>query len=113
MPATDKRGECASVVAEKVLSSPSVVCADNTKFDGTFVYDLQILTSTQTTEETCIMKDSKLKVAPVTVGNPVAAASLAIDQSHLEEFASIEEESSVVASQRPPKGVFFTVRKEE
>jgi hypothetical protein len=58
------------------------------------------------------MKDSKLKVAPVTVGNPVVAASLAIDQSHLEEFVSAEERSSVVECKRPPKGVFFTVRAE-
>ena len=58
------------------------------------------------------MKDSKLKIAPVTVGNPVAAASLAIDQSHLEEFVSAEERSSVVECKRPPKGVFFTVRAE-
>ena len=27
-------------------------------------------------------------IAPVTVGNPIAAADLAIDQSHLEEFAN-------------------------
>ena len=57
------------------------------------------------------MKDPKL-IAPVTVGNPMAAASLAIDQSHLEEFASAEERSSVVECKRPPKGVFFTVRAE-
>jgi hypothetical protein len=78
------------------------------------VYDLQIprITSTQTKEEKRIMKDSKLKVAPITVGNPVAAASLSIDQSHLEEFVSAEERSSVVECKRPPKGVFFTVRAE-
>ena len=58
------------------------------------------------------MKDSKRNVAPITVGNPVAAASLEIDQSHLEEFASAEERSSVVECKRPPKGVFFTVRAE-
>jgi hypothetical protein len=60
--------------------------------------------------EKCIMKGSK--IAPITVGNPVAAASLAIDQSHLEDYASAEERSSVVKSERPPKGVFFTVRAE-
>jgi hypothetical protein len=70
------------------------------------------MTSTQTKEEKCIMKDPKLKVAPITVGNPVAAASLAIDQSHLEEYASAEERSSVVECKRPPKGVYFTVRAE-
>jgi hypothetical protein len=52
------------------------------------------------------------KLTPVTVGNPAAAASLAIDQSHMEEFASTEEKSSTVVCQRPPKGVFFTIRPE-
>ena len=54
----------------------------------------------------------KLKVAPITVGNPVAAASLSIDQSHLEEYTSAEEQSSIVECKRPPKGVYFTVRAE-
>jgi hypothetical protein len=59
------------------------------------------------------MAEPKLKVAPpITVGNPVAAASLAIDQSHMEEFASAEERSSVVVFGKPPKGIFFTVRPE-
>jgi hypothetical protein len=51
--------------------------------------------------------------APVTVGNPkVSASSLAIDQSHMEEFTSTEEMSSDVECRRPPKGHFFTVRAE-
>ena len=59
------------------------------------------------------MVEPKLKVTPpITVGNPAAAASLAIDQSHMEEFASAEERSSVVVCGKPPKGVFFTVRPE-
>jgi hypothetical protein len=59
------------------------------------------------------MVEPKLKVAPpITVGNPAAAASLAIDQSHMEEFASAEEQSSVVECGKPPKGIFFTVRAE-
>ena len=45
---------------------------------------------------------------PITVGNPAAAASLAIDQSHLEEFAS-KEETSIVRCRKPPKGIYFTV----
>jgi hypothetical protein len=49
---------------------------------------------------------------PITVGNPIDAASLAIDQSHLEEFASVEEKSDDVRYEKPPKGVFFTVRAE-
>jgi hypothetical protein len=56
--------------------------------------------------------EQETKAAPITVGNPAAAASLAIDQSHMEEFASMEEKSSIVECQRPPKGIFFTVRSE-
>jgi hypothetical protein len=52
-------------------------------------------------------------IAPVTVGNPAAAADLAIDQSHLEEFAELGSKSSVVECRKPPKGHFFTVRKEQ
>jgi len=54
----------------------------------------------------------KATVTPIAVGNPTAAASLAIDQSHMEEFASAEERSSVVVCGKPPKGIFFTVRPE-
>jgi hypothetical protein len=54
----------------------------------------------------------KLKAAPVTVGNPLSAASLVIDQSHMEEFANAEDKSSVIECRRPPKGIFFTVRQE-
>jgi hypothetical protein len=56
--------------------------------------------------------EQETKAEPITVGNPEAAASLAIDQSHMEEFASMEEESSIVECRRPPKGIFFTVRSE-
>ena len=52
------------------------------------------------------------KIAPITVGNPAAAASLAIDQAHLEELASPDAKSSVVECRRPIKGHFFTVRPE-
>ena len=51
-------------------------------------------------------------IAPITVGNPSAAADLAIDQSHLEEYANPGSESAVVECRRPPKGIFFTVRPE-
>ena len=56
--------------------------------------------------------EQETKAEPITVGNPKAAASLAIDQSHMEEFASMEEKSSIVECSRPPKGIFFTVRSE-
>jgi hypothetical protein len=49
---------------------------------------------------------------PISVGNPMAADSLAIDQSHMEEFASAEEKSFDVRIDRPPKGHYFTVRAE-
>ena len=52
------------------------------------------------------------KIAPITVGNPVKASSLAIDQEHLEEFVEPEAKSSVVECRRPPKGHFFSVRPE-
>jgi hypothetical protein len=57
--------------------------------------------------------DNEIDIAPVTVGNPSAAADLAIDQSHLEEYASAGSESAVVECQRPAKGLFFTVRPEK
>ena len=37
-----------------------------------------------------------LVAVPITVGNPDSAASLAIDQSHIEEFANAEEGSHLV-----------------
>jgi len=52
------------------------------------------------------------KIAPITVGNPLDAASLAIDQDHLEELADPDAKFSVVECRRPPKGRFFTVRPE-
>ena len=52
-------------------------------------------------------------IVPISVGDPVKAGALAIDQSHLEEFlADTAAESPVVLCERPPKGVFFTVRPE-
>ena len=57
--------------------------------------------------------EQETKAEPTTVGNLEAAASLAIDQSHMEEFASAEEKSSIVESRRPPKGLYFTVRAEK
>ena len=51
-------------------------------------------------------------ITPVTVGNPAAASALAIDQSHLEEYANPGAESAVVECRRPAKGHFFTVRPE-
>ena len=49
---------------------------------------------------------------PISVGNPLTAADLAIDQSHMEEFATDEEGPPDVTCAKPPKGTFFTVRAE-
>ena len=52
-------------------------------------------------------------IVPITVGNPSKAASLAIDQSHLDEyFGGGGTESSVIQCSKPPKGVYFTVMPE-
>jgi hypothetical protein len=48
-------------------------------------------------------------IVPITVGNPLSAADLAIDQSHMEEFAMTEEGPSEVTCAKPPKGTFFAV----
>jgi hypothetical protein len=53
------------------------------------------------------------KVVPITVGNPASAAAFIIDQSHMEDFANPEADSSVVECRRPPRGIFFTVLPEE
>ena len=52
-------------------------------------------------------------IVPIAVGNPAKAASLAIDQSHLDEyFGDGKTESSVIQCGKPPKGVYFTVMPE-
>jgi hypothetical protein len=50
--------------------------------------------------------------APITVGNPIDAASLAIDQKHMEDFTTPDMQPGSVECRRPPKGAFFTVRPE-
>ena len=62
------------------------------------------------TETVSALKEST--ALPISVGNPMPAARLAIDQSHMEEFATAEERSSDVSSDKPPKGIYFTVRPE-
>ena len=52
-------------------------------------------------------------IAPVTVGNPLSAADLAIDQSHMEDFMSVEEGPAEVTCAKPPKGTFFAVYQED
>jgi hypothetical protein len=49
---------------------------------------------------------------PISVGNPLSAADLAIDQSHMEEFAMAEEGPREVSCAKPPKGIYFTVKPE-
>ena len=69
-------------------------------------------TSSEKGDAVTIKPSSTEKVVPLTVGNPAAAASLAIDQKHMEDFANPEAQSSIVACQRPAKGIFFTVLRE-
>jgi hypothetical protein len=70
------------------------------------------MTKIDPVEQQTDLVEQETKAKPTTVGNPEAAASLAIDQSHMDEFVNMEEESSIVECQRPPKGIFFTVRSE-
>ena len=48
-------------------------------------------------------------ITPLTVGEADDAASLAIDQQHMEDFASSDMEPGTAECRRPPKGAFFTV----
>jgi hypothetical protein len=52
-------------------------------------------------------------ITPLTVGEADDAASLAIDQRHMEDFASLDMEPGTVECRRPPKGAFFTVMPEK
>ena len=47
-------------------------------------------------------------ITPLSVGEVDDAASLAIDQKHMEDFASPDLEPGTVECLRPPKGAFFT-----
>ncbi len=72
--------------------------------------------STKTTSAESSLKivrdDTELAAQmPLTVGNPVSAASLSIEQEHLEDYAS-DEFSTEVPCDKPPKGTFFTVLQE-
>ena len=52
-------------------------------------------------------KPTKLELVglPISVGNPPSAADFAIDQSHMEEFAMVDEGPAEVTCAKPPKGV--------
>jgi hypothetical protein len=52
-------------------------------------------------------------ITPINVGEPADAASLAIDQKHLEDFLQTDMKPGVVECKRPPRATFFTVRKED
>jgi hypothetical protein len=56
---------------------------------------------------------TKATAEPVeTVGDLADIASLAIDQKHAEAFANEDEAPPFLGCRKPPKGVYFTVRKE-
>jgi len=74
----------------------------------------------KTGEDTPKLSDAALKgnsgshsettpITPITVGEPTDAASLAIDQKHMEDYASSDLKPGVVECRRPPKGAYFTV----
>jgi hypothetical protein len=48
-------------------------------------------------------------ITPITVGEVADAASLAIDQKHMEDYANPDMKPGVVECRRPPKGAYFTV----
>jgi len=52
-------------------------------------------------------------ITPITVGEADDAASLAIDQKHMEDYTNAATEPGTVECRRPPKGQFFTVLPEE
>src|SRR5262245_29491647 len=68
-------------------------------------------------EETVTKKNSGKSgtppITPINVGEPADAATLAIDQKHLEDFLQTDMKPGVVECKRPPKATFFTVRKED
>jgi hypothetical protein len=49
------------------------------------------------------------ETGPITVGEPDDAATLAIDQQHMDEFLKVDVNAGVVECKRPPKATFFTV----
>jgi hypothetical protein len=53
------------------------------------------------------------QIIPITVGEPFDAASLAIDQKHMEDYTNADTKPGVVECRRPPKGAFFTVMPEK
>src|SRR5262245_8603256 len=50
---------------------------------------------------------------PVTVGNPGAIEVLKIDQDQLEDYTNPEVEFSEIDCGKPPRSVYFTVRREK
>jgi DNA N-6-adenine-methyltransferase (Dam) len=67
----------------------------------------EVIEEIKETEET--EKTAASIAPPITVGNPASAASLTIDQTHMEEFANAEEKSPDIRFGKPPKGNYFTV----
>jgi hypothetical protein len=67
----------------------------------------------ETTTKTNSGNSGAPPITPINVGEPADAASLAIDQKHLEDFLQTDMKPGVVECRRPPKATFFTVRKED
>src|SRR5262245_23877360 len=51
-------------------------------------------------------------IVPLTVGEVADAASFAIDQKNMEDYANADMQPGTVECRRPPKGAYFTVRAE-
>jgi len=67
----------------------------------------------ETTPQTNSGNSGSPPITPINVGEPADAASLAIDQKHLEDFLQTDMKPGVVECKRPAKATFFTVRKED
>jgi hypothetical protein len=70
---------------------------------------METTTGTDTTAKKAPGNSGSRSEAPITVGEVVDAASLAIDQKHMEDYASFDMEPGAVECRRPPKGAYFTI----
>jgi hypothetical protein len=71
--------------------------------------DLAVVTSKSKSN---LLSQSK-PFTPITVGEPADAASLAIDQRHMEDFLKADLMPGIVECKRPPKATYFTVKPED
>jgi hypothetical protein len=77
--------------------------------EGAVMAPKKIKTTSAPEESNEFDTDKSELALPISVGDPMAADSFAIDQQHMEDFASAEEKSSDIRFGKPPKGIYFTV----